>query len=551
MRDALIQQFATLIGDATGLQIRPQDRDLFAQKLKRRLQALGRAYSPEAYYTLLYEQRKNTGYPEWRELLALLTTTESYFFRDQGQFSLLREVILPTLIENKQAHSPGEFPTELQYELGGRSRQPTLRIWSAGCSTGEEAYSLAILLQETIANWEAWQIVILGTDINQSTLALAQRGIYSDWSFRHTEATLRQKYFRLHPEGWEIRPEIRRLVTFRYGNLVQDPFPNPHLGLYDFDLILCRNVFIYFDATAIQQVLHKFYASLLPNGYLITGHTELYGQTLPPFRVCSFPQSIAYQRSPEQNLPVHLLPQPTPPLPAPPTPLPVPQPALSPPIQVPLPTPLPCQPILVSPLAAPSPPAPLPTTEPTVPTPPAHDVPPDFYGDPFTSAPAPELQAIVALLDQGAYPQAIAAAEALIQQQPQCLPAFCLMAEAYASLGAYAKAEAACKQALDLNAWVLKPYYLLAQIAEATGDFEGAKVFLKRIIYLEPDAINAYVELGNLYDREGNWARANKMWVAALEMLKKLPQAATIEAGHVLTVTELQQYLEKKVKNRR
>lgn len=533
MHEALLQQFISLVGEATGLQIRPQDRDLFVQKLQRRWQAAGQP-TPEAYYHLLYENRKNTGYPEWRELLALLTTTESYFFRDQGQFTLLREVLLPNLIRSKQT---------LPSRSGDRPLKRSLRCWSAGCSTGEEAYSLAILLHETIANWEDWQIVIIGTDINQTTLTTAQRGIYSDWSFRHTESNLRQKYFRSHNGGWEIRPEIRRMVTFRYGNLVQDPFPNTHLGLYDFDLILCRNVFIYFDAEAIQRVLHKFYASLLPNGYLITGHTELYGQTLPPFRVCNFPQSILYQRSPDQDLPVHL--------PVPPTPLPPPLPVaplslagapplpLSSPITVPLPAPLPCQPP-ISPQPASLTPVLAANPELAVPTQPALDS--------LTAGQTPELAAIVQLLEQGAYAQAIAAAKTLIQQQPQCLPAFCLMAEAYASLGAYAQAEAACKQALELNAWVLRPYYLLAQIAEATGDFEGAKVFLKRIIYLEPDAIHAYVELGNLYDREGNWARANKMWLSALEMLKKLAPDTPIEAAPSLTVTELQQYLEKKVK---
>lgn len=533
MRDVLIQQFVSLIGETTGLQIRSQDRDLFVQKLQKRLKTVGKL-TPEAYYHLLYEHRKNTAYPEWRELLSLLTTTESYFFRDQGQFSLLRETILPELIDRKRSQGTRH--------RGEAAPTLPLRIWSAGCSTGEEAYSLAILLRETIADWHDWHIVILGTDINQNTLTTAQRGIYSDWSFRHTEMHLRQTYFRPHRDGWEILPEIRHMVTFRYGNLVQDPFPSPHSGLYDFDLILCRNVFIYFDAETIRRVLQKFYASLVPNGYLITGHTELYGQTLPPFRVCSFPQSVLYQRSLAQDLPAHLAAAPpTPLLPSLPQPV-VPRTIASPlpPITVPQPAPLP-HPPTVHPL---SPPPLSPLAARSFPLGEAFD---DLPGDLPADAPT-ELQALTRYLKHGQYAQAITAAEALLQRQPQYLPAFCLMAEAYASLGDYAKAEITCKQALDLNAWVLKPYYLLAQIAEAKGDIEGAKVFLKRIIYLEPDAINAYVELGNLYDREGNWARANKMWLSALEILKKLPSDTPFEAEHSLTVTELQQYLEKKLK---
>lgn len=530
MRDALLQQFVSLIGETTGLQIRLQDRDLLVQKLQKRLQAVGKL-TPEAYYQLLAENRDSTCHPEWRELLNLLTITESYFFRDQGQFSLLREILLPELIDRKRSQGTRYW--------GETRTKPTLRLWSAGCATGEEAYSLAILLREAIADWHDWDIVILGTDINQNTLTIAQRGIYSDWSFRHTEIRLRQTYFRHHRDGWEIRPDIRRLVTFRYGNLVQDPFPSPQSGLYDFDLILCRNVFIYFDPEAIHRVLHKFYASLVPNGYLMTGHTELYGQTLPPFRVRSFPQSLLYQRSLDPDPPVHLPPS----APAPATLQPAAAPLMAsplPPITVPQPAPLPYPPTILPP----TPPRPLPSPARSLPLGDAVDNCPDDCPDDATT----ELQTLTRYLQQGQYAEVIVAAAALIQRQPQCLPAFCLMAEAYASLGDYTKAEITCKQALDLNAWVLKPYYLLAQIAEAKGDREGAKVFLKRIIYLEPDAINAYVELGNLYDHEGNWARANKMWLSALEILKKLPSDTLIEATDPLTVTELKQYLEKKLR---
>ena len=156
MDDSLIEIFIQLITNHTGWQIRPQDRSALWQKILIRMKAL-KLDVPEKYYQLLAAPTHKSQ-SEWREFTQLLTVNETYFLRDKGQLSLLEKVILPELIEHK---------LNLYKSLGV---PPTLRIWSAGCSTGEEAYSLSILLKQLISDWHPWKIYILGTDLDREVM---------------------------------------------------------------------------------------------------------------------------------------------------------------------------------------------------------------------------------------------------------------------------------------------------------------------------------------------------------------------------------------------
>ncbi|MFM9268021.1 protein-glutamate O-methyltransferase CheR [Tychonema sp. BBK16] len=238
---------------------------------------------PEKYYQFLTAKSLDNQ-NEWHELVVLLTTIESYFMRDKGQFSLLKKVILPKLIEQKKS---------LHKTLGTK---PTLRIWSAGCSTGEEPYSLAIILKQLIADWKQWTILILGTDINQKVIEKAQQGVYSPWSFRLVDPQVQKQYFSPRQIEWEINRELRESVEFRCLNLITDAFPNFYRNIYNIDLILCRNVFVYFEPEYISLVLKKFSKTLRPGGYLITGHAEVHGQIMNELKPEIFPESIVYQR---------------------------------------------------------------------------------------------------------------------------------------------------------------------------------------------------------------------------------------------------------------
>ncbi len=276
LSEGLKQAFTRLITKQTGLEIRERDKTALSEKIFLRMKAL-KLDIPETYYQLLNSSNRES-HQEWQNLVLLLTNIESYFFRDQEQFTLLRNQILPELIERKQ-------------------NSKTLRICSAGCSSGEEPYSLAILLKELLPDLEQWNLMILGIDINQEALQKAKKGIYRPWSFRRVDVEILQRYFKLTNNQYQLDPSIKQMVKFQSLNLVKELFSSHDSELRELDLILCRNVFIYFESSAIARVLNKFYDALQPLGYLITGHAELYGQNLSQFQTKVFPESVVYQRT--------------------------------------------------------------------------------------------------------------------------------------------------------------------------------------------------------------------------------------------------------------
>lgn len=271
----LKQAFVRLIGDRTGLKIRDNDQTAFQEIILKRARNAG-ITSPENYYQFL-EVRTGKSLEEWKMLVSEITNIESFFFRDKGQFKLLRNYILPDIIQRQ-------------------AKDKTLRICSAGCSTGEEPYSLAILLKELMPDLQDWTITILGVDINEVALTRARRGIYRSWSFRGVTSEIKQKFFQEVQDDYHIDPVIRNMVTFQKVNLFKDPFSELRSAIEDIDLIICRNVFIYFNESAIKAVLNKFYEALVPSGYLLVGHAELHSQNPTRFQIKMFEESVTYQR---------------------------------------------------------------------------------------------------------------------------------------------------------------------------------------------------------------------------------------------------------------
>lgn len=276
LNEGLRQAFIQLIARYTGLEIRERDKAALSEKIFLRIKSL-KLKAPEDYYQLLNSSNPKS-YLEWQNFVVTLTNIESYFFRDQEQFLLLRNHIIPELIQRKQSSK-------------------TIRICSAGCSSGEEPYSLAILLKELLPDLEQWNVMILGVDINQDVLKKAEQGVYRPWSFRRVDADIVQRYFRVIDNEYYLNDSIKEMVKFQTVNLAREVFPNFNLELKELDLIICRNVFIYFELSAIAMVLDKFYKALQPLGYLITGHAELYGQNLSQFQTRVFPESVIYQRT--------------------------------------------------------------------------------------------------------------------------------------------------------------------------------------------------------------------------------------------------------------
>lgn len=215
------------------------------------------------------------------EILAShLTVGETYFFRDTRSFEILEERILAELIRAR----------------GGAERR--LRIWSAACCTGEEPYSIAMLLDRLIPDLEQWNITILATDINPGFLRKAAEGIYREWSFRGTPAWLRERYFRATKAGcFEILPALRKRVTFSYLNLADDAYPSLSNNTNAMDLIFCRNVLMYFTPAQAKKVADNLHRSLVDGGWLIGSAAEASSSLFSRFSAVGFPGAVLYRKT--------------------------------------------------------------------------------------------------------------------------------------------------------------------------------------------------------------------------------------------------------------
>jgi len=215
------------------------------------------------------------------EILAShLTVGETYFFRETKSFEALEEHILPQLLRAR------------------RGAEQRLRIWSAGCCTGEEPYSVAMLLERLIPDAEAWNLTILATDINPRFLRKAAEGVYGEWSFRGTPDWIRERYFKARRDGrYELQPRIRKRVTFSHLNLADDVYPSLASNTNAMDVILCRNVLMYFTGERALQVAANFHRSLVGGGWLIVSPTETSTALFSPLSPVQFPGAVLYRKA--------------------------------------------------------------------------------------------------------------------------------------------------------------------------------------------------------------------------------------------------------------
>jgi chemotaxis protein methyltransferase CheR len=254
-----------------------QDKDdLLWERVRKRLRATGLSDS-SAYLTLLDDPI--SGPAEWGKLEAEITIGETFFFRYAEQFAALRETILPGIIARKAA-----------------TRR--LRIWSAGCATGAEPYSLAILVNEILGeNLGTWRVSIIGTDINDSFLKAARQARFGRWALRSMPEEERQRYFTdAGKEQWEVRREFRSLVRFERHNLLSLLDGTSPLELTDFDLILCRNVLIYFHPDTVTRIVGALRDRLDHDGWMLLGHAEPNPVFATMMQALSLPGTVAYRR---------------------------------------------------------------------------------------------------------------------------------------------------------------------------------------------------------------------------------------------------------------
>ncbi len=213
-------------------------------------------------------------------LAQALTVGETNFCRDAQVFALLQSEILPAIIARR------------------RDGDRRIRIWSAGCCTGEEPYTVAMILHRLLPDIADWNVTILATDINTEFLSRAQTAVYGKWSFRRTPAWMTRRHFSRRDDGkLELHRDVRRLVKFDYLNLADATYPSLHNQTNAMDLVLCRNVLIYFDAPSVQRVIERLRSCLLPDGCLILGRSERVPAAVDGLQLVGLRGEFCYRRA--------------------------------------------------------------------------------------------------------------------------------------------------------------------------------------------------------------------------------------------------------------
>lgn len=237
--------------------------------------SLGRQDPAVTLRGILARPDQQAGFLE--RLTGQLTVGESFFFRNENHFRVLRETVLPQILAENAARRE-------------------VRVWSAGCATGEEPYSLAILLDQLLGYASGWQVSVLGTDLNPEFLQRARAAQYRQWSFRQTDIHRNRDYFTLAGDTYRLVDRLREHVRFAPLNLVKDVYPSPLTGTVGLDLILFRNVAIYLKPAVTAAILQRFYEALRPGGWLLLGETEVTSANPGEFEVRRFEQATLYQK---------------------------------------------------------------------------------------------------------------------------------------------------------------------------------------------------------------------------------------------------------------
>ncbi|MBV8543558.1 MAG: protein-glutamate O-methyltransferase CheR [Acidobacteria bacterium] len=254
----------------TGMWFADTSKYLLQKRLSPRARELNFESFQKYFYFLQYDPRAEA---EFDQIYDLVTTNETYFFREPAQLAAFADEIVPEILSRKTIKK--------------------IRIWSAGCSSGEEPYSIAMLLNEA-GYYDRAAFEIFASDINQQVLAKARRGHYRESAFRATDGPLRDKYFTRNEDGsWHIHDDIRNRVSFGRLNLYDEPRVSL---LGHLDVIFCRNVIIYFDDQSKKVVVSNFYNRLTDIGYLLLGHSESLISLSTQFKLRHLKNDMVYQK---------------------------------------------------------------------------------------------------------------------------------------------------------------------------------------------------------------------------------------------------------------
>jgi chemotaxis protein methyltransferase CheR len=483
-------RFSQLVEERYGLRF-PEKRYADLELGVRHAFAASTCADLDEYYHLLLDP--HAGEMEFDRLINALTVNETYFFRDAGQFDALYFHVLPQIIERRR-------PLR------------TMRIWSAGCSSGEEPYSIAMMLRDLLPDVDMWSITILATDVNTEALDRARKAGYGDWSFREDRAKMvRPRFFRQQDRRYELVPEVQRMVTFAWLNLAEGAFPAYETNTTSMDLVLCRNVTIYFTQPVINRVVGRLYDCLVEGGWLVVGHSETSPITYRRFKVHTFPNAVIYRRSGQgTELPkdwewLAAFPRESSPTPAPalaPPPRPVEVPRRNPP------TPPPAG------VAVPSPPVEVKESDP--------------------------VEDAQAMLEFGRSEDARALLLEVVSVRRDDARACVLLGQACANLGNWEEAEKWCRRAVQLDRLCLKAYYTLALVLQHQGDLDRAIDAMKKVVYIDRTHIVGHFGLADLYHSTGRLPQALKSLDNARRLLVGYSADAVIPDSGGVTASRLE-----------
>ncbi len=476
--DELYRRFRDLVLTRAGLYYPDRKRADLLHGLDQALNTAAHASLAELYADAV------AGGSAWELILAHLTIGETYFFRNGPQFDALRQQIIPDILDRRAATRG-------------------LRVWSAGCATGEEPYSLAMTIGDLLPDASLWHVSILATDINPQFLERAREALYGDWSFRETPEDMRARFWAKEQNRWRLRPEIRRMVSFARLNLAEPCYPSIINGTSAIDLLVCRNVTIYFDEATTRQVVERFFNALAPGGWLIVGHSEPQASVYQQFEVHNFPNTVVYRK----------------------------------------------------PLDAPM--FPLDTWRGA-----GLDLHRSVIGDRVTSATAPigtrtagrraatgSLRPVAAIPARAAAspppePQTPALHErystAALQLVPSAEVATLIkLGRQCADRGDWSGAETYCERALAHDTLCIEAHYLLGQIHEHQGALDLALTAYRRTVYLDRSFVLGLIGMGNIWRQIERIRDANRCYETALRQLALLPTTILVSGAEGATAGEL------------
>ncbi len=487
LTDSEYERFRDFLAERCGLYYPLARRQDLAHGLSKALKVSGFKGLDE-YFDVLASQSGHGA--EMDRLVSTLTVGESYFFRISKHFDALKKHIFPRLIT----------------ERSRTSRR--IRIWSAGCAAGDEAYSLAIALRQCLPSIDTWNITILATDIDQDSLRRARQATYSDWSFRELDPLLKSLYFRFDGKRWALSDEIRQMVDFDYLNLVEDSYPSLTTNTNAMDVIFCRNVTIYFSQETTNRVIKKLYDSLVDKGWLFVGASEPNLVTYRDFNAVNYDGSVVYQKDPAAIAAAqHYVPPMVEPL--------HPRVALAP-------TQVEPEPVEIE----------------TLPQP--------VVAAAATDSDFMHYDKALGLLQDGDVDGAITALFQQIEEHPEHATSYALLAKTYANLGQLEQAQHWAERAIQEDRLLAEAHYTLALIYEEQGLREKATESLRKTLFLNREHVLAHYVLGTLYRGSGNDEMARKAWENATRILNRrrpdevVPDSDGVTTGRLLQVVEAQ-----------